>query len=401
MRKDVVLLIGLLLLLPGTVQAQPAAQLDTTTFVVIGEGLAAGLADFALREVYQQNSFPALMARQMGTAFPQPLIQAPGIGGVPGFPQLPVAVPGPGQTAVRKSPPTLFVFNLAVPGHRLSDAITLRPTAPLIHQGDPKQTITNMLIGFPAMVLGPTMPLWTQLEYAVQMNPTLALVELGYTEALEAAVKDNPSLMPEPAAFRADYAKVLSALRSTFAQVIATTIPDPIDTAYFSTLAATAALTGVSANNLASRYGLTEGSLLSPHALFEIGAGATALPQGSVLSAARQAEIRNRVRALNSEITAASQQAGVIVYDLNGLFARVRAAGLTVGNLKLTANYFGGFYSLSGSYPGTTGHALIANEILALLNQTFRTSFPLVDLNQVAPKDPAVRYRPFSIPVTQ
>ena len=44
--------------------AQQGAKLDTTSFIVVGEGLAAGMADFSLREVYQKNSFPAVMARQ-------------------------------------------------------------------------------------------------------------------------------------------------------------------------------------------------------------------------------------------------------------------------------------------------------------------------------------------------
>lgn len=398
MRKNVLVVIGLVLLWPWGLPAQQSPQLDTTNFVVMGEGLAAGMADFALREVYQQNSFPAQMAKQMQTAFPQPLIQAPGIGGVPGFPQLPVTAPNVAQTTVRLPfPPSLFVFNLAVPGHRLTDAINLRPRPPLVQSGNPKQTITNMLLGYPAMILGPDKPLWTQLEYALAMNPTLVLVELGYTEVLEAAVNGDPSLIPEPAAFRAEYSRVLTALRASYAQVITTTIPDPFDTAYFSTLAAAAQVTATSTGNLASRYGLFGGDLLTPNALSAIGVQARALPAGSVLSAAAAAPISNRVRALNAEIGSVSQQQGAILYDLSGLFARVRASGLTVGNQRLTADYLGGFYSLSGSYPGSTGHALIANEILALLNQRFATSFPLVDLPKMAASDPAMRFRPTAV----
>ena len=67
------------------VQAQTAA-LDTTTFVVMGEGLAAGMANTGLSSLVQDNSFPAQMARQMGTAFPQPLMQAPGVGDPLGYP---------------------------------------------------------------------------------------------------------------------------------------------------------------------------------------------------------------------------------------------------------------------------------------------------------------------------
>jgi hypothetical protein len=353
------------------------------------------MADFSLREVYQKNSFAAVMARQMGTAFPQALIQAPGIGNVPGFPQIPVAVPGPRQTSVRSVfPPTLVLANLAVPGHRLSDALNLRPASPLSHP-DPKQTVTNLILGIPSLLLGGDKPLWTQVEYAAQMNPTLALVELGYTEALEAAVKGDPGSMPSPSAFRADYAKVLAALRFNFSQVVATTIPDPADTAYFSTLASFAQLIGTPAGDLASRYGIKDGDLLAPQALFEMSADSPALQAGSVTSGATVADIRNRVRALNSEIAAAAKDAGAILYDMNALFARMRTSGLAAGNLRLTANYLGGIYTLSGSFPGMTAHAQIANEILALLNQTYNTRFELVDLSKVAPKDPAVRFRPY------
>jgi hypothetical protein len=80
-------------------------KLDATNFVVMGEGLAAGMADFSLKDIYQEKSFPAQMAEKMNTAFPQPLIQGSGIGNVPGFAPMPVRTPGPGQGAVRKDFP--------------------------------------------------------------------------------------------------------------------------------------------------------------------------------------------------------------------------------------------------------------------------------------------------------
>ena len=397
--KKIPLVVIALLIGQIVAPAQQTPKLNTTNFIVVGEGLAAGLADFALRDVYQKNSFPAVMAQKMRTAFPQPLIQPPGIGSVPGFPVLPVAVPGPWQTSVRTPfPPPLFVFNLAVPGHRLVDALNLRPIPPLVQTTNLKQTVTNLLLGYPAMILGADKPLWTQVEYAVQMNPTLVLVELGYTEVLEAAVQGDPTSIPDPATFRANYTKLLTTLQSTFPQIITTTIPDPMDTAYFSTAAAAAQLTGTSAGTLVSRYSLKAGDLLSPDAIFEIPLETNTLPAGSVTSAATATEISNRVRALNAEITTASKSAGAVLYDLNALFARLHTSGLTVGRLSLTANYLGGLYSLSGSYPGTTVHALIANEILTLLNQTYKTNFPLANLNDVAPNDPAVRFRPFLVP---
>src|SRR5215510_2017241 len=117
------------------------AKLDVTTFVVLGEGLAAGMADFSLRDTNQSASFPALMAQQMKTPLPLPLVQAPGLGNVPGFPSLPVRVPATLQTTVRTPfPPPIFVLNLAVPGHKVADSLNRRPSAPLVRQDDVVQT---------------------------------------------------------------------------------------------------------------------------------------------------------------------------------------------------------------------------------------------------------------------
>src|SRR5881394_2228970 len=69
-----------------TAPGQTKPSLDTTSFVVMGEGLAAGMANYGLSSVVQQYSFPAQMAAQMKTGFEQPLIQPPGIGDVIGYP---------------------------------------------------------------------------------------------------------------------------------------------------------------------------------------------------------------------------------------------------------------------------------------------------------------------------
>ena len=52
---------------------------------------------------------------------------------------------------------------------------------------------------------------------------------------------------------------------------------------------------------------------------------------------------------------------------------------------RLSADYLGGIYSLNGYYPGFTGHALIANEVLELMNQ------PLLDLDDIAGVDPSTQ----------
>jgi hypothetical protein len=371
-------------------------KLDVTNFVVVGEGLAAGLADMSLTSFYQEKNFAVQMARQMNTAFPQPLIQAPGIGSAPGFPALPVRIPGTQQTTVRESAtaPNLFVFNLSVPGFRVTDTLTRKPVSPLVHEYDSQQTVTNLIIGFPGLLLKGA-EVWTQLEYARQMRPTFVVVELGYTEAVEAAVKGDPSLLPDVATFRTNYGKVLTDLRATFAEVLALTIPDPMETAYFTTPESATAYVGAPASILRSLYKLGSGDLITVQGLIAIGnqleSGVVGpLPSGSVVTASAAAQITARVRAMNTEIAAQAQSSGSVVHDLAALFTRVKSSGIAVGTRQITADYLlGGFYSLNGTYPGIAGQALIANDVLATVNKTYSKSFGSVNVEALLPGDPA------------
>ena len=372
-------------------------KLDPTTFIVIGEGLAAGMADFSLKDVYQEKSFPAQMAEQMDVAMPQPLFEGSGVGNVPGFPPLPVRYPGPGQGSVRKDfPPTLFIFNLSVPGFRLSDSFAQRPSAPLIQAQDMQKTITNLTLGYPALIL-PNKPLWNQLEYAQSMNPSMVMVAMGYFDVLDAAVNNDLTRLTDPAVFRTNYASLLNNLRKNGAEVIAATVPNPLDTGFFTTPQGALRLVPTDLATLTRRYSLRADDLITIPALQAMANQVrwnepAQLPANSVMSAATQAAITANVTALNAAITAAAQAAGAQVYDMNALFRRVRTSGLLAGKYALTADYLGGFYSLDGYYPAWTGNAAIANDVLSFLNQTYGQTFPLISLAAISPNDPAIRH---------
>ena len=391
--------------LPALLFAQ-ARKLDTTTFVVLGEGLAAGMADYGLSVNVQDFSFPAQMARQMKTIFPQPLIQGPGLETMFGLPTPQARVPTYPQTTVRIFPanpfkpagavdgPTLFVFNLSLPNWRLADSLSLRPTWPAVQADNPRQTSINLILGTPSLILNNNVPLWTQLEYAQAMNPTLALVELGYYEALHAAASGNPDLIPDPATFRNNYATVVKSLRELYTEVVVTTIPDPTGAAYFIPPATARRLLRAD-DSLLNRYGVPPGDFLTRPGLFAISnqvfKGTFAgLPEGSILRASTAADIRARVNALNAVINTVARENGAVVYDLGAFFAGLRANGVNAGGRTLTADYLGGFYSLDGVYPSITGHGLIANDILRLLNTTYGRSFLPVNLTPLLALDPAL-----------
>ena len=397
----------------GTAAAQSSGPLDLTNFVVLGEGLAAGFANFSLHRVHQENSFPAVMARQMGAQnFPQPLFQAPGLGNVPGFAALPPRVPGTLEDTVRapggpkptdrsnaQPPFSLFVFNVSIPGMKLADALSRRPVRPLIQVNDSQQTLVNMTLAFPGMVAGPNKPLWTAAEYARQMNPSFGMVALGYAEMVEAAAKNDVVLLPDPSAFRADFAQAVALVRGPGVPVAVATVPDPLDTAFVSTVEAAANLLTADPAGLRRRFALRTDDRVTIPGLLAMGSqllSGTSVPlrPGSVVDAATAGQIHRRVRDINDQITAVARDAGGAVCDLFALFRQARANGVVAGGRALTADFQGGLYSLSGFYPGATMQTLMANECLSAINKTFGTSYPAADVNAAAARDPALRLVP-------
>src|SRR5262249_25445928 len=155
----------------------------------------------------------------------------------------------------------------------------------------------NLILGFPSLILDADVPLWTQVEYAVAMNPTLALVELGYEDAIDATVSGDPSRMPSPSDFQANYDRVVSQLASTFATVVLTTIPDPTATAYFSSVALTSRRLSQPASFFQSNYLIADTDLISEAGVRDISTQlllkqAAPLAPGRVLAAPDAARIR-------------------------------------------------------------------------------------------------------------
>ncbi|MEJ2081594.1 MAG: hypothetical protein P8Y94_05325, partial [Acidobacteriota bacterium] len=357
LRRTLTSVMGILLISPAMLAQQPQKGLDTTTFVVMGEGLAAGVCDFSLSDVGQRSSFPALMARQMGALFPQPKIQPPGIGNVMGFSRLPVRLPAALQTTVRRPFPR-----------------------------------------FPQLIVHDKVPLWTQLEYAQQMRPTFALVELGFSEVLDAAVHGDLSRLPDIDSFRSSYEQIVATLRSTYADVLVTTVPDPLDTAYFNSPIWAAQLTRVPTYVVLGLYGLTVDDWITVPGLVEIGnqfleRRSAPLPSGSFIDATTADQIRAYVEQMNQEIRSVASSHGALLFDLHGLTRNFKDDGVTISGRRLSADFLGGLYSLDGYYPGATGQSLIANAILETLNAALGTSFSPISVEESLATDSVADYR--------
>lgn len=374
-----------------------SGRLNKSVFVVLGEGLAAGVGNFTLHADTQRTSFPALMAEQMETEFTQPLLQPPGIGNLVGFAEQSVLLPDLSQTTVLENLPPAQVQNLSVPCFRLKDALGLHAGQPLIHRHDAKQTAANLIFGLMPIARGEEkMP--TQLEAALAQQPTFALIELGYYETLEAAVKGNAHLLPLSEDFHFDLSQLFAYLHHEDREILLLTIPDPLDTAYFADFTTAAKILKVERAVLQQLFNIKEDNYITASGLNEISFQLFArtiepLPSCSVLDSETAAHISACVRGLNAEIIALANEHHVKVFDLNALFHHIKTNGVTVGSRKINAEYLGGFYSLNGYYPGATGQALIANEILHFLNRTYGADFGQIDLRSVSAADPVFAYK--------
>jgi hypothetical protein len=256
--------------MPGKLRLDPQLSPEFD-FVVLGESLAAGFGNLSVSSDSQKTSFPAFMAAQMGVDFVQTLIQPPGIGETIGFPVSQVVLPSPLQSTVVEKMPPDPPSNLSVPGMSVSDAVTLRPREPLIDRDCHGQTALNLLLGAHYIYHGIQGEVPTPLEMALQRKPKLALVELGYAEALRAATAGEATLLPKDETFEKDYSTIVSCLRGAGSRVIALSIPDPLDTAYFNTVAEAAAVARIEAELLRELWNVPADALITVHGLMEIG----------------------------------------------------------------------------------------------------------------------------------
>ena len=361
-------------------------------FAVLGEGLAAGMGNFSMAAATQQACFPAVLARQMGLEFRQALLEPPGLGDAPGFPVLPVRIPAPMQTRVLLEMPPAPVHQVSFPGLTVNGATQLRVCPPVVHRNNAAQTACNLVIGLGALARGEEGI--APLDAVLALRPGLVLVALGYHEALQAAVEGAAEKLAPP-----DYTPILSALRGAGCQTVVLNVPDPLDTAYFSTVESAAAIVKVDPDLLVEAYGFEPGDLITVPGLIEIGCHFFAraigpLPPNAVLKSAAAAKLRARLREWNAQFASTAAAHDALLFDLAALWSSFRRDGIRAGAGTLTADYLGGIYQLNGYYPGATGHAAIAGAILQWLNQTCGTQFPAVDLRAALEGDAAAACRP-------
>ena len=410
-------------------------------FVALGDSLPAGHEANCTVHRFQVVGASAIIARQLGIAdFEQPLIsEAAPSNPLTGYPCL-GAVIANGSISVgiisqEGAPENL---GLARPydnlgfngGPRMADFVDLKTAVPGRSSAD------NYAARVLRNVAGSPFAGTSAVEQAASLAPDLVLYWVGNNDVLAAAstgvALDGVTLTPV-AAFEAKYLEGLAILESTGATIVTVTLPDVTTIPLYTTLPpyvldpATrqpVLVNGLPVPLMGSRAlppdcpvapcpipaGTLVHTLLAP--LFEAqgvgipaflgglavqGSGnlQTALPDGSFTPPAgpliegvllypdEVAAISTRTTELSDRIRAISSDHHTVLYDLNARFTQIKAEGIEFGGVRLTADFLtGGLFSPDGAHPTPTGYAILADDMIQLINAAKGSNIPRPDLSE-------------------
>lgn len=400
-----------------------AGSIDFSRMIAVGDGFMAGYSDGALWEGSQFFSVPAQIARIAGEgSFSQPRIADPGVGrdellqrftgrqillrlSPLSINVLPLTSPPANLLAAQPNATAPTFANLAVPGHTIRDALLLR--------GDDSNP--NL---FSSIILRGA---GTQTRQAQEAAPSFILCWIGNEEvftAVQFARAIDELTLPLPIDFEEDYRALLQTLTASGTPIVIANIPDMLHIPFIRTVPTylTTTLLGdpvlPDPDNPESRIWLigtwNDGSIrvLSDdpqsdnYALLHLVSavsisrgfgrlvqdGGLGIPLGDpfVLDKEEIAIIRERLTTLNTVIDAVAAEFGVPVVDVFSLYRQLAGPGITVGGVRLTAEYiYGGFFSLDGIFPTAAGYGLIANAFIETINRHYGANLPPVNLAEL------------------
>lgn len=441
MKKLILLLImiSLSVWLGCDVKTPEQPQVQTFSKVVaLGNSLTAGFQSSGLCECMQPQSYPNLIARQMGNAaeFEQPIVHEPGIGSTPGKGHLQLVhgkIIAPDLTV----PPQAMLLNaqlarpydnLGVPGALLRD---------MLQATDATTSASKTNSFFNIVLRNPNLGNTTQLQQAIALNPSLVLLWIGNNDVLGAALNGgNPALITPQADFQTLFTTLLTELHAkTNAKIIMANIPYVTDIPYINTMdiifrpipalgisqsvpvvfdatfqpvdfdasanflylpllteeknvahltlpALSAYQTGVGIPNAAAliQMGLPEAQAQA----LELGMKAAGLnPTGQPLpgtmsiAATENLTIKQAVDGFNTTLQALATQFHIPLVDANAMLTQLNSSGLEgFSGRFVMLDPANTAFSLDGVHPNDGGYALVANAFIEKINASFNLAIP-------------------------
>ncbi|MGA9212328.1 G-D-S-L family lipolytic protein [Kaistella sp.] len=102
-----------------------------------------------------------------------------------------------------------------------------------------------------------------------------------------------------------------------------------------------------------------------------------------VLTVAEAANVKNAVDAYNASIKSLAASYGLAFVDANAKMVELNSvSGIQFDGVKYTAKFVtGGTFSLDGVHLTGRGYAIVANEFLRVINQKYKSTLPMVNIN--------------------
>ncbi len=364
-------------------------------YVAIGNSITAGFQSNGINDSTQQQAYPVLLARAMGTRFAYPALVKPGCPAPIANTQTGALVGQVGTTL----PPTCsaripasvteILNNVAVPGARVLD-----PTSPT----DASNALTTFVLGGK-----------TQVQRALDADPTFVTVWIGNNDVLQAGLSGIlvPGVVPGQAGIRSTQAAFQTAYDALTSQLVAgapevkgvflgvaqvSNLPSmSLGGLIASSVALQGALSAVAGKPVAVLPNCTGSTSLvnvpqlalairnNTHpAVLSCAPGAVTAPVGDVfiLDATEQATLSGVINAYNTYIKSRADALGFGYWDPNPLFASKRATGEIppFPNFASTNATFGPLISLDGVHPSGAAHILVANELITVINAKYGTT---------------------------
>jgi len=353
-------------------------------YAALGNSITAGFQSAGINDSTQRQSYVTLLAQSMGTAFHQPLLNAPGC-------PPPVVNIFTGQTVGGASAPPCalrdadipFVINdVAVPGAAIIDPLTN------LSDSSSANALTTLMLGGR-----------TQLEAAREVRPTFVTMWLGNNDVLGAALAGDTTLITPPATFADRYGAVADSIAG-FQDLEGAVLVGVANVTLIPNLSLGAAWWqadqqgqlppnfSVDGDCAPSQFGGVGEEARVPFA-YGFGVLLARAQQGQtvhldcvtdapVLNPDEVLAVNRAVAAFNQTIQQVAQDRGWAYFDPNGLLLQEFQAGNipvfpNTSGAEAVTEPFGPFFSKDGVHPSLQGHREVAAALVDVINQAYGT----------------------------
>jgi lysophospholipase L1-like esterase len=375
----------------------PAASPIFQRYVALGNSITAGYQSSGINDSTQRESYARLVAQQMHTGYTYPSLVGPGCAPpVVNFLTQARLGGGTSTTCALRDPSTTLRIqnNVAVPGATSADPTAATTSASNI--------LTQLFLGGK-----------TQVQRALDAQPTFVSVWIGNNDVLDAATKGvtvkttalATNGITDTTTFRANYKKMVDQLKAQpdlkgilIGVVNVTAIPALFpaeslltNTTFKAVFDAASGGTNTVLPNCVGSHALISYGIIGqiragtfPHVI-SCQKNVPAAPVGDyfVLDTTEQQIFNTDIAKYNSYIANKADSAGFAYLDPNPLLYALRTSGAipTLPDFSSATAPFGTYISLDGAHPTGKTHCLAANAIIDAINLKYQTTLAHVTID--------------------